>query len=98
MKIILTLTQAGTEKIIHFIDRNYQYFPDELEGPIAPQTYRADPSFWHRAFEFNVLGKGARDRSTKYIKWMASDPFGIAIENSGFTINGSLTITNSGTA
>lgn len=50
MKIIMTLTQEGSQQIIEFIDENYEYFPQELEGPIAPQTYRANRSFWLKAF------------------------------------------------
>jgi hypothetical protein len=60
LKVILTLTQAGAEKVIAFIEDQYEFFPEELEGPLAPRTFRACPKFWLRAFEIPT----PYDRST----------------------------------
>jgi len=46
----MTLTEEGANKITSFIDDNYEFFPQELEGPIALNTYRAEKKFWTQAF------------------------------------------------
>ena len=63
MKIVITLTQEGANKITGYIDDNYEFFPQELEGPIAPKTYRAERKFWTKA-----LGAIATKVPKRYIK------------------------------
>ena len=68
MKIIMELTQEGTQKIIEYIDDNYEYFPEELEGPIAPKTYRASRRFWLKAFGVSTPYTRDRGIPARYVK------------------------------